>query len=833
VRGSAVRHRASRWIAAVALTALGAACSVPFGLRPERLPRGKSDTSITQTALDRARSLYLYPERFNRRILIGALDALEQTFDPVRFEEDIIPGEEAGWGTLWVADVGARVPIPRSPDPEEFAQILSQVVAFIEERLPQEVNRDDETNVELIALQGAMNELDRYSTVFSERGTADFEIRFEGQLSGIGTTVSREEGALKAIEVFPGGPASRAGLQDGDVIERIDQASTHTLSLRDAVDKLRGPTGTRVVLAVLRTNEESKQQRNLELTVTRGQVKVPSVITKDLGDGIGYAQIRTVSQGTPDEFRVKVRDLGDIKGLVIDLRGNAGGVMLAATALADYFVADDLLLRVVDRSGNRSELSSRYASPDVLFEFPVVVLVDENTASAAEILAGAIEPLERVTLIGQRTFGKGLFQRVMPLPHDHMLKLTVGEYLLSGDRAINEKGLEPDIALHPVSKKSLGRLAQRPTQSLAYLVEPDAKEDPHPKEIAKAVLLEGRQAAITRLGASWDTEIAGQLKEYGVRWSGIGAIRADELQVKMRVEGGPLVVLDGTPTRIALKITNPNTFDVPNVWASLSGPVEYLDNKLVPLGTIPAGGSVSNSIDIDPVDGLATSPLPLFVNLTSGPHFLQRERLKMPVAAHPPDLRIDVERTGPESVKVVLTNRGCCDTGPLLVSVPGTPRPLESLGAGESQTVDLPLTGDAENISVRVSGSGVIQRIDMPVPEQHLTVIPPALRMTRRTFLGRRQIRVETNSNEGLREGWIALDGQKQSYVAWGGASDGTLRAELARPSKSRDKEPTGPERIPGGDQMIAESSGDISVRTKVETLSGVSLIDVRTLIAE
>jgi hypothetical protein len=175
---------------------------------------------------------------------------------------------------------------------------------------------------------------------------------------------------------------------------------------------------------------------------------------------------------------------------------------------------------------------------------------------------------------------------------------------------------------------------------------------------------------------------------------------------------------------------------------------------------------------------------------------------------------------------VSLTNLGCCAAGTVLVAVPGTSRPVPDLLPGKTATVELPLSGDVESISVLLAGAGVSQRIEVPIPAQSVSVRPPELRMTRTALFGRRQLRVDMASGEGLQEGWLALDGQKETYVAWAGATDGTLRADLGRiRTRSGAQQPaqTGPDL----------SAGDISVQTKVETVSGVSVLDVRTLIAE
>ena len=187
----------------------------------------------------------------------------------------------------------------------------------------------------MLALRGALRSLDPYSTIFSGRTTEDFRIRFSGKLSGIGSRIGRRDGHLTAMKVFPKSPAEKGGLRDGDWILTIDGDPTQPLSLSEAVDRLRGKAGSRVLLGVQRSDEEKDDQR-LEIEIVRGEVQVPNVEARMLDDSrIGYAEIASVSRTTSTEFRKKVIDLGEIEGLVLDLRSNSGGSMLAAQQLAD------------------------------------------------------------------------------------------------------------------------------------------------------------------------------------------------------------------------------------------------------------------------------------------------------------------------------------------------------------------------------------------------------------------------------------------------------------------------------------------------------------------
>ena len=331
-----------------------------------------------------------------------------------------------------------------------------------------------------------------------------------------------------AIKVFAMSPAEKAGLMDGDAILTIDADPTQLLTVSEAVGKIRGKPGTRVTLGILREGQE------LEIEIVRGEVNVPTVEARILEGDLGYARIFQMSHSTVKEFRQKVGELGPLGGLVLDLRGNSGGSMRTATILADDFLGRQPILRVVNRRDPEGKLARNrtIGRPAVRYKFPVVVLVDSATASAAEILAGAILPLPQVRLLGQTTFGKGVIQRVVPLLRSEtLLKLTVGEYLLSDDRAIHEKGIEPDITLFPVSSKNLGRLAATEHDAIPY-IRTVGEDDTFPIDAALKLLQGGSEAD---LRASTTAKISEELAELGIEWSSTAeGDLPDELPVPAR-----------------------------------------------------------------------------------------------------------------------------------------------------------------------------------------------------------------------------------------------------------------------------------------------------------
>src|SRR5262245_50468614 len=326
-------NRRRRALALPVLLLLAGCATVPA------LPQQEAKLSITRDALQQTGQLYLWPDRLDQRMLIGALDALEQRFDRVRFD---VKGDE---GVLEVNGAQARVPLDPKFDAAEYREILARALQFTADHLDEPLEPDDD--LEHIALRGALGSLDRFSTIFSGRGSEDFRIRFEGRLSGIGARLGRRDGDLIAVRVFPGSPAAKGGLKDGDAIMTIDGDPTRPLSVEEAVDRIRGRADTNVALGISRGAEEKKQL--LDVTIRRGEVLIPSVESRPVeGPGkIGYVQVYQVSRETATEFRDRVSELGKLDGLVIDMRANTGGSMIAAAQLADLFLDSQMIVHTV------------------------------------------------------------------------------------------------------------------------------------------------------------------------------------------------------------------------------------------------------------------------------------------------------------------------------------------------------------------------------------------------------------------------------------------------------------------------------------------------------
>ncbi len=772
------------------------------------LPPAEPASGLTGQTVQRVMQVYLYPEHLDRRFLVGALDALERHFDAVRFDE----GKSDG--VLWVGSRRARVPLNQELEPEEFQQILGQALSFVEPGVREELAKDEELDLEVIALRGALSALDRYSTIYAGRSTEDFKIRFSGKLKGIGARVGRRSGQLRAVTVFPDSPAEKGGLKDGDALLSIDDEPTQPLSVKEAVGKIRGKEGTIVRLGVGRDEEE------FEVKITRGEVVVPSVKARLLEDGIGYVHITHMSRSTVPEFRKKLEELGELSSLVLDLRGNSGGSMRTSTMLADLFLKQELILRQVNRQDPTSS-NPRHrtiAGSKVSLRYPTVVLVDRVTASGAEILAGAIAPLPRVQLVGQRTYGKGLIQRVYPMPKKHLLKLTVAEYILSADRAIHAKGIEPDIQLFPVSTKRLSRLANTPAESVPYILpqkkedeEEDAKdedenENDFPIEVAQALLAKGQADPLLWIRAKADSEISNHLSEIGITWMSKGVPLPELLPKAIRIKGESLRFVAGEPGTLRLKIENPNDFIIPDAWIALDVPRAYSGVELLSLGDLAPGQVVTGELELTPPYGLSVPKQPVTVHVASGSRPLQSQRLLLDIKQYAPEIEIEVTRIAANRVQVTLKQRGDQAVENIKITVPGDVSEIEELPPDTAVTKELQLSGKVDSIAVTLRGPGMRRQIEVPIPDERVAVVPPSVIIERGGLPGRRRLTLSANSPEGLNMGLIFLDGQKRTYVDWHGQRQGQLTAEL--------------------------QSGDHDITARVETVSGVTVIDSWTLTA-
>ncbi|HSP00234.1 MAG TPA: S41 family peptidase, partial [Thioalkalivibrio sp.] len=317
--------------------------------------------------------------------------------------------------------------------------------------------------------------LDPHSSYLSERDFRDLQIGTSGEFGGLGLEVGMEDGFVKVISPIDDTPASKAGVRAGDLIIRLDDKPVKGMSLNDAVNEMRGPKGTDITLTIMREGADQP----IRITLTRDTIRVRSVRSEMLEPGYAYLRISNfqskTSQNLMDEVQKLQKEGNGLNGLILDLRNNPGGVLNGAVGVSDAFLEDGL---IVYTEGRTADAQFRYqASPgDVLNGAPMVVLVNEGSASASEIVAGALQDHQRAVIMGSRTFGKGSVQTILPLKQDTALKLTTARYFTPDGRSIQAEGIEPDIKLErlqvsaaetsdndsrPVTEASLQRHLQR------------------------------------------------------------------------------------------------------------------------------------------------------------------------------------------------------------------------------------------------------------------------------------------------------------------------------------------------------------------------------------
>jgi carboxyl-terminal processing protease len=348
----------------------------------------------------------------------------------------------------------APAPAVRTEKPAEAKSPLSPAQARQLAEVLDRVQReyvDTVSNPELVddALRGLVGGLDPYSSYLDAEEYADLRVSTAGTYAGIGIEVSTADRALRVVRPFRDSPAAAAGIQSGDMISAIDGTPVGA-DLDAAMSRMRGPRGSTVKLAVTRTG----QTLPLEFTVERAQVDVHSVAMAKLDDAYLYARITMFSETTAEDFSASVarlrRDMNaKPRGVVLDLRNNPGGVLESAVEVADQLLETGVIVTADGRTP-AARFTMDATPGEILPGVPVVVLVNGSTASAAEILAGALQDHHRALLLGRRTFGKGSVQTVMPLIEGRAIKLTTSRYFTPSGRSIQGRGIDPDHAFENI-----------------------------------------------------------------------------------------------------------------------------------------------------------------------------------------------------------------------------------------------------------------------------------------------------------------------------------------------------------------------------------------------
>ena len=301
---------------------------------------------------------------------------------------------------------------------------------------------DDRTLLEN-AIKGMLSQLDPHSAYLDRETFSNLQENTTGNYGGLGLEVAMDSGFLRVVTPMDDTPADRAGIESGDMILQLDDTPVKGMSLNDAIETMRGEPGSEVKITIARESEPIP----LQLTLIREVIQVASVRKRLLEDGYGYLRIAQFQSGTGDEVEKAVASLteeGQLLGLVLDLRNNPGGVLQSAVQVSDIFIDKGLIVYTTGRLSN-ADLRFSATTPDSIGGVPMVVLVNEGSASASEIVAGALQDHGRAVIMGVNTFGKGSVQTVLPLNNEKAIKLTTSLYFTPNGRSIQAEGIIPDI----------------------------------------------------------------------------------------------------------------------------------------------------------------------------------------------------------------------------------------------------------------------------------------------------------------------------------------------------------------------------------------------------
>ena len=618
---------------ALAVTGNGPTAKAPYDLT--RLE------AVNET-LKTIRDKYVDPSRVKpKEMLLSALNFVQRDVAQV-----IIVNDDPNEVTVRVETAEKKFRIDNVQGPWDVSARLREVFAFLQKNL--RGTEVDLREVEYAACNGMLHTLDPHSVFMSPEAYKEMNLSTSGHFGGLGIVISIRDQILTVINPMPDTPAGRAGIKRQDRIVKINGESTLNMPLDEAVRRLRGDPGTKVtVWTTTDCNGSLASAKPYELV--REVIKVKSVVeTRALDGGIGYVRIKNFQQTTTAELDMALETLrakGSLKGLVLDLRGNPGGLLDQATRVADKFLADGVIVSTVGNSEGRDEKKAK--GPGTEPPYPLVVLVNGGSASASEIVAGALKNHDRAVIVGNTTFGKGSVQLVFPdvTPEKAALKLTIAQYLTPGDISIQGVGVTPDIELDPMTVDememdlTIQKDGLRERDLSAHLTNGRALPPQKPREVVRYQLtaterdemrerggdvdddfkadfpvrfardLAQKMPSATPRNASVDaakefiesarkeelSKVATELSKLGYDWSdmpeGAAGPAKNELEVKIETDRPNNEVTAGEPMTISVTVKNNGKQPIYRLRASTESDDGYLDSKELIFGKIAAGQS--------------------------------------------------------------------------------------------------------------------------------------------------------------------------------------------------------------------------------------------------
>ncbi len=633
---------------------------------------------------------YLWPERIDHaRMFRAAANRLEKRVEPLQ-----VDANEAA-ARLRVGPRSWTVPF-RGDLPSALAQLEDTVAAS-----GAEVDEGVDVRAEL--LKGALSTLDRHTVILAGEGLERFDERLTGTLSGIGVTLKLVDRTLRIIDVYPNGPAARGGLAVGDRLLRIDGISTEGMLPADATTHIRGRVGTRVRLAFVRGEAE------LEVELERVEIAIPNVTGAAGPRGVGVIKIDHFSEQTLTNLERVLTDLRqqgllDV-GVILDLRGNSGGSLSQSARAADVFLDDGRIVTTAGRDGGKVPGLTRGfdARADTKLPLPAtILLVDHETASGAEILAGALARLGRASMLGETTFGKGTVQTLYEIADGLKLKLTVAEYRVGQDIRVNEVGLAPDLALYPVRLGTqrfwypdATRLRARDPIGAPVLHYPDLgriDEQDDVLELAAAILASGtgpdrasvlaaQQSLLPSLSAIQASRLVDALGGESLDWSPAPGGSGPPV-VRIAQLAGP-VARAGERGELRFEVANKGAELFRAAIRLRSANVDF-DDLVVPIGRLAAGESRTVTTTVTPsVDSPSRIDRLVGVLECDGcsPVAVLDDTVAIEGGA-PPALHA-AARLVDGSVEVTIQNRGTVTLAGVRVNIPFPDLPGVQLGAAD------------------------------------------------------------------------------------------------------------------------------------------------------
>jgi carboxyl-terminal processing protease len=341
------------------------------------------------------------------------------------------------------------------------------------------VEKPDDSKLIESAINGMLAGLDPHSSYMDSKSFRDMQVQTRGEFGGLGIEVTMEDGLVKVVSPIDDTPASKAGVQANDVIVKLDDEQVQGLTLNQAVDKMRGPEGSKIKLTIMRKG----QDKPVEITLQRARIQVRSVRSRIEGDDVGFIRISSFNEQSTEGVRKAISDFAaqgsdKFKGFIIDLRNNPGGLLDQAISISDAFLEKG---EIVSTRGRNAEETQRFnARPgDLTKGKPIIVLINGGSASASEIVAGALQDHKRATILGTRSFGKGSVQTIIPLGSGNgALRLTTARYFTPSGRSIQAKGIVPEIeVLQDVPDELKARTNTQGESSLRGHLKGDGQEE--------------------------------------------------------------------------------------------------------------------------------------------------------------------------------------------------------------------------------------------------------------------------------------------------------------------------------------------------------------------